>query len=538
MKKLIFLLFIVHCSLQIANAQQPTQEWVARYTGPSNDLYGPFLAVDKQGNSYVAGTHLANDTTKVLCIKYNPDGVQLWAALYIYPGEAYIRPTGLALDSSGNAYVIAIQGAAYDLPTNGLIVKFNTINGIPVWIKKYAGQYGWSSFVDIKIDPRNNIYIVGSSDASHLVIRYNTNGDSIWVRKFHQPLSSESAYSCAIDDSLNIIFTGKRRYSNPPDSLLVVKYSANGVMRWGSVYAFDNLVNIGIKITADQSGSVYIGGVTRISGLGVYLTLKYDRNGFRQWAKIYDAPGSGDNNLRAIALDRINNAIYVTGGAISNGSGVMAIIKYNTLTGDTIWVRTGSGTYNSASSRDIMLDSNGNVYVIGETYNFPSYVPYDILTVKYSMAGNQIWRMTYNGNFNDLDIGKVIGLDVSNNVYVLGTSPSSVQVFDYVIIKYNQILGISQVSSEIPQKFALNQNYPNPFNPSTKIRFSIPKRSFISIKVYDILGRLKELSLNEHMDPSVYELTIDGTSYTSGVYFYQLVADGIIINTKKFIVLK
>jgi len=72
MKNFIFII-IVNCarvalfapllipSTRDCLSQTPTEEWVARYPGPFNDLYGPFLAVDKQGNSYVAGTHVVNE---------------------------------------------------------------------------------------------------------------------------------------------------------------------------------------------------------------------------------------------------------------------------------------------------------------------------------------------------------------------------------------------------------------------------------------------------------------------------------------------
>ena len=196
-------------------------------------------------------------------------------------------------------------------PLNGLIVKFNSSNGSPAWAKKYIGYYGWSAFSDIKIDRLNNIFVAGWSDTSHLVIKYNTNGDSIWVRKYHPTLCREVAYGCTIDDSLNIIFTGKRFHYFPPygslDSVLVTKYTSSGVLRWESTYANGISANEGDKIVADQNGNLYIGGVNAISGDGVYLTMKCDRNGARQWVKIYDPPGSGDNTLKGIAFDKINN---------------------------------------------------------------------------------------------------------------------------------------------------------------------------------------------------------------------------------------
>jgi hypothetical protein len=546
MKKLfIILLFIINCSLLTINcyAQQPTQEWVARYAGPFNYAEGPFLQVDRAGNSYIAGTHVINDSINILCVKYNTSGVQMWAALYKYPGEGYFDPFGLALDSSGNAYVISDYGPGFTSPLNGLIVKFNSLTGSPVWARTYVGDYGWSAFRGIKIDRLNNICIAGWSDTSHLVIKYNTDGDTLWVRKYHPPSCREvSRFACALDDSLNIIFTGIRThyyFSSSYDSVLVVKYSSNGVLRWESTYSSGlTNANWGEYITADQNGGLYIGGGTTYSGYSDFLTLKYDRNGARQWVSIYYPPGSGDNNLRGIALDRINNALFVTGGAVANGTGVAATIKYNSLTGDTIWVRIDTGNYNRGNSRDIVLDSTGNIYIAGETYNFPSYVPYGILTVKYSSVGNQIWRMSYNGSFNGMDIGRALRLDVSNNIYVLGTSQSSAQVYDYVVIKYNQISGIKPISNNIPFAFNLKQNYPNPFNPTTRIRFSIPKRSFVELRIYDVLGRLKELPMSQYVNASEYELTLDGSGYATGIYFYQLIADGKIVETRKMIVLK
>ena len=539
----IFILFTFHLSLLTIYSQPVTQEWVRRYSGPINDLYGPFLAVDKQGNSYIAGTHVVNDTPKVLCVKYNTQGVQQWASFYIYPGEAYIRPTGLAIDSSGNAYVTSAQGPAYYLPTNGLIVKFNGLNGSLVWAKKYVGQYSESSFLAIKIDRLNNIYVTGTSDTSHLVIRYNTNGDSVWVRKYHpRPLCGEGAWACALDDSFNIIFTGLRRFYYPPygyyDSLLAAKYSPGGVLRWESVYAYNYLgANVGTKIVTDQNGSIYIGGVTTVSGLGVYLTLKYDRNGVRQWAKIFNS-GVGDNNLNGITLDRIRNCIYVTGKSPGQYNSVCATISYNSSTGDSVWVRRDTGTYKNAGASDIDIDSSGNIYITGATNNIPPGSAIDILSIKYSPQGNRVWLITYNGPFNGWDGGKAIILDNTNNVYVLGTSQSGAQVTDYVLIKYNQLNAIKPISNEIPQEFRLKQNYPNPFNSTTIIKFSIPKKSFVQLRIYDVLGKIKEVVVNEQLHPSEYETAVDASNYSNGTYFYQLIADGNVIETKKMVLVK
>jgi len=535
------LIFYVLFSISNSYSQQPTQEWVARITGPTNDdRFGPFLEVDKLGNSYVAGCLVVNDTPKVLCVKYNTDGVQQWSSLYVYPIEAYIRPAGLALDSNGNAYVIAEQGPAYDLPHNGLIVRFNNSNGSPDWVKRYIGQYGWGPFRDIKIDRLNNIFVVGWTDSSHLVIRYNTNGDSVWVRKNKAPwLVREVTRACTIDDSSNVIFTGQRRFYYPPfgyyDSLLVGKYSSTGILRWESVYAYNLLgSDIGTKITYDQNGNVFIGGVSTVSGYSVYLTIRYDRNGIRQWSKIYNPPSSILNDIYGIVLDRVNNQLYVTGYSSVNSLGSSATIKYNVSTGDTAWVRRGFGVAGNSSAWDIDVDSIGNPIIAGSSIGMSNS---DLSTLKYNPNGNQDWMIRYNGQFNGIDGART--LEVHHNyVYVLGKSQSSSQISDYVIIKYNRLSGLNPISNNIPLSFNLQQNFPNPFNPNTKIRFSVSKNSVIQLKIYDVLGRIKEILVNEKLIPSEYEVTFEAPNYSSGVYFYQLTSDGNIIDTKKLVIIK
>jgi len=102
--------------------------------------------------------------------------------------------------------------------------------------------------------------------------------------------------------------------------------------------------------------------------------------------------------------------------------------------------------------------------------------------------------------------------------------------------------GINLVSSQIPKGIKLYQNYPNPFNPITKIRFEIPKSSFVKLIVYDILGKEVATLINEKLSSGSYEVdwpapTGDGTDYTSGVYFYRLVTKEY-SETKKMLLIK
>lgn len=88
-----------------------------------------------------------------------------------------------------------------------------------------------------------------------------------------------------------------------------------------------------------------------------------------------------------------------------------------------------------------------------------------------------------------------------------------------------------------PQTFELNNNYPNPFNPSTKISYSIPKQSRVTLKVYDLIGNEVSTLVSEEMAAGNYEFEFDASKLGSGVYLYKLQA-GNFIETKKMILLK
>jgi hypothetical protein len=92
--------------------------------------------------------------------------------------------------------------------------------------------------------------------------------------------------------------------------------------------------------------------------------------------------------------------------------------------------------------------------------------------------------------------------------------------------------GVRILSSAIPSSFDLYQNYPNPFNPQTHIKFGIPYLkhnnpgeilgALIVIKVFDVTGKEVEKLLDQVTKPGVYEISWDGSKYSSGIYFYQV----------------
>ncbi len=92
-------------------------------------------------------------------------------------------------------------------------------------------------------------------------------------------------------------------------------------------------------------------------------------------------------------------------------------------------------------------------------------------------------------------------------------------------------------SDNLPNEFKLFQNYPNPFNPSTNINFSIPKSSFVSLKIYDVLGQKVTELVNTYKNAGYHSVEFNADKLKSGIYFYKITA-GKFTSTKKMILLK
>ena len=89
----------------------------------------------------------------------------------------------------------------------------------------------------------------------------------------------------------------------------------------------------------------------------------------------------------------------------------------------------------------------------------------------------------------------------------------------------------------IPDKYELSQNYPNPFNPVTNLEFGISESGVVSLKVYDVLGKEVKTLVNEIKQAGYYKVQFDGSSFASGVYFYELRA-GSFVSQKRMLLLK
>jgi uncharacterized delta-60 repeat protein len=152
-----------------------------------------------------------------------------------------------------------------------------------------------------------------------------------------------------------------------------------------------------------------------------------------QWASRYTSAGS--NVDRAIDLDRDTSGNVIVTGTSWNGSDFdIVTVKYDPA-GNQLWSTAFNGSGSGFDeARSIDVDDAGNIYVTG--YTLSTGNNYNIITLKYNAAGAQQWASTYNGSASGFDEGYEVTSDASGNVYVCGSAETS-NAANYVTIKYN-----------------------------------------------------------------------------------------------------
>jgi hypothetical protein len=158
-------------------------------------------------------------------------------------------------------------------------------------------------------------------------------------------------------------------------------------------------------------------------------------------------------------------------------------------------------------------------------------------------AGFNVERKSFDSNeWNTLSFIKGNGTTTEPKSYSFNDENISAGKYLYRLkqVDYN---GMFEYSNEIevlvstPDKFALNQNYPNPFNPSTSIEFQLPKESFVTLKVYNILGVEIATLVNEQKPAGVHKINFDASGLTSGLFIYKI-SIGSFEQTRKMMLLK
>lgn len=410
---------------------------------------------------------------------------------------------------------------------------------------------------DIFISPNGKLVVGGwYDDASYSTAfrNFSFSGDTLWTSRDVEPqllLGGQSAFT-----SSRFYYTG----SGVGGNFLFIRTLDGAFVSSQPIASRMDMVRYGdsiVAMTRESSSKILImnsGGVT-----------------VRQFSLGYSA-SQGMGTLR------VHGAyIYICALFYNNGYNTF-VEKRNLLTGQLVWRRE----FMKAFRGYMDTDENGNAY-IGMTIDSTTYWPFGMVAL--NQNNSIMWQKYSRPNYSDAsnkenyvngiavssikgsviligecendslsNTGKQVGYFMGRN-FLTGDSLFSAKianhpsapidhfngiVFDslgyfYIAGKWRQgtntcflkkyyidvLTGVNE-NHETPEGFSLLQNYPNPFNPSTTIEFSIPKKTLVTIKVYDVLGKEIQTLVNEIKTMGSYSVDFNGSNLSSGIYFYRI----------------
>ncbi|MCX6157435.1 MAG: T9SS type A sorting domain-containing protein [Ignavibacteriae bacterium] len=353
-------------------------------------------------------------------------------------------------------------------------------------------------------------------------------------------MNSQHVYSFAVNG--NYIYAGTAAASTFLPSFY---FSSNGINWSGAGMEYRE-----INALATNGNNVYAGVYNSFPNYGgFYLSTNNGMN----WTKT-----AFNNSYTVAPIEVIGNYIYVGAYNSSNipglyfstnngynwtqtslnncyvrgikviGNNIFAVVYYTNNTGG-VYRSTNNGINWAATSLigDVnTIEVGGNNIFAETTYNLSSGTGGFYYSTNYGTS----W-VRNNPNFNsNIYLNKIL---FANDFIFIGSSSG----LDLWRRPLSEIIGIQNISSEIPLKYSLSQNYPNPFNPTTNLKFDVPRAGDVKIVVYDLMGREVQTLVNESLKPGTYEISFDGSLLNSGVYFYMITA-GNYSESKRMLLIK
>ncbi|MBK6913405.1 MAG: T9SS type A sorting domain-containing protein [Ignavibacteriales bacterium] len=345
--------------------------------------------------------------------------------------------------------------------------------------------------------------------------------------------------------------------------------STNNGSNWTEVN--NGLTNSLVLSLAVSSSNLFAG-----TGNGVFLSTNNGtnwtaiNNGLSMYVSVYTLAVSGTNLFAGTGYHGVflstNNGTSWT--AVNSGLTNLLVnalaVSPNGAGGANLFAGTGGGVFLSTNNGTSWTEINNgltNTYVLalsvsganlfagtyhGGVWKRPldEMIPVELTSFTASVGENKVllnWATATETNNQGFEIErKLFGSNYEKIGYITGfgttTEPKSYSFTDQNVTsgKYSYRLkqidfdGTFEYSNTIeveistPLEFSLEQNYPNPFNPTTTITFSIPEKSFVTLKVYDILGREIAVLVNEELETGNFEKTFEASTLSSGVYIYRI----------------
>lgn len=295
-----------------------------------------------------------------------------WVSRYDGPASAWDKALAIAVDGSGNVYVTGYStgsGTSWDY----LTIKYLP-DGDTAWVRRYDGPFGLDDVANvIAVDASGNVYVSGWSTGSETgvdwaTVKYDDSGNEVWVRRYNGTSNGEDfATGIAADDLGNVYVTGQGLYEDTNRDYVTIKYGPAGDTLWLRRYdGSDNDYDYATALALDESGYILVTGQSLTAATGFdYASIKYHANGDTAWVRRFTSPGAAWDAALAIAVDSEGN-VYVTGQSYLDNTDKDYLTVMYYPNGDTAWTRRYNGPVNGPDRPyDLAVDAGGRVCVTG-----------------------------------------------------------------------------------------------------------------------------------------------------------------------------
>lgn len=436
------------------NPTTGTQMWATAYANPNGKnetvdhvAIGPNSEVVLTGTTDVSSVAVSDQD--ILVIKYNNNGVQQFVKTTGGTAQTDDDASSGWIDGSGNIYTVG--GLVNNFSSkDAVLIQYNSA-GVMQLNKSYNGTGEFTDKVIAVCEEGGSLYCTGyvyqyAEDRNICTIKFDGNGNLVWLKTYNGPDNdTDEPVAIAADGSGNIIVAGRGKNANNDYDIVVIKYNTNGDTLWirnwdGGVSGDDEAKDMAI----DGNGNVLITGISdedpTLLVNNDYITLKYSANGTLQWAVPYNGTGGADDKAYTIALDNAGNA-FVSGKTWNSTDYDIQTQKYAAANGAETAFATYTSTLGDDIPEKIKVDNSGNIIIgaVSDRDNTGS-TNRDYLTIKYNNSGTQLWEQLYNGAGTGDDDLIALATDAADNIYVTGSSDldsTATDNLDFVTIKYN-----------------------------------------------------------------------------------------------------
>lgn len=481
-----------------------------------------------------------NRDAYLICTDVN--GKTIWTKTY---GGSNTDYAWTVQQTEDDGFIFGAHSESFGAGSHDVYLVKTDLSGNVVWTRVYGGSnadgaYSLQQTTDGGFIIGAHVNSFGAGQHDVYLIKINNSGDTLWTKTFGGPGEDRFRELHQTADGGFILVSETLSFGAGNSDVYLVKTDSIGNLLWTKTYGGSSS-DYGYSVRQTLDGGYIIAGYTRsfgAEGTDVYI-IKTDSSGNLDWTKSYG--GSSDDYGYSIR-QTTDGGYIIAGYTTSFGeAGDVYLIRIDP-NGDLIWSKAygGSQTDHGWSVRQTV---DGGFIIAGYTRSFGS-VNEDVYLIKTDQMGNSgcnesIAATTWNNTATIVINSTLTVVGGGGQINTTTTIVNEAATIDSFLCR-NIPTGIDQSESSTetnPHQSNLFQNYPNPFNPNTLIKYTLLAEGYVSLKIYDSLGRDILTLIDEYKQAGTYEVKFGSEHLPSGFYFYKLQA-GSFIETKKMLLLK